>query len=91
MEKRKFALYHLVQVFPFLFSIKEQFWRADAMTAFPNITIKCRYEMLLKDKIITLSILINRKQAGKPHHDWSCEKNPVTEVTGRGRFRVLQY
>ena len=40
--------------------------------------------MLLKDKIITLSIYINRKQAGKPRHDWSCEKNPVTEVTGRG-------
>ena len=28
--------------------------------------------------------IYNRKQAGKPRYDWSCEKSPVTEVTGRG-------
>ena len=34
-----------------------------------------------------MSIYINRKQAGKPRHDWSCEKNPVTKVTGNRSFR----
>ena len=61
------------------------------MAAFSDKTIKCRCEMLLKDKIITLSIYINRKQAGKPHHDWSCEKNPVTGVTGRTSFRLIRF
>lgn len=31
--------------------------------------------------------IYNRKQAGKPHHDWSYEKSPVTKVTGRGNQR----
>ena len=26
----------------------------------------------------------NRKQDGKPRHDWSYKKNPVTKVTGKG-------
>ncbi len=59
------------------------------MAAFPNKTIKCRFGILLKGKIITLSIYINRKQDGKPRHDWSCEKNPVTEVTGRENLRLI--
>ena len=36
------------------------------------------------DRQITLSILYNRKQAGKPLHDWSYKKSPVTKVTGEG-------
>ena len=29
-----------------------------------------------------LSLIYNRKQAGKPRHCWSYEKSPVTKVTG---------
>ena len=35
--------------------------------------------MLLRDKENNTV-----KQAGKQRYDWSCEKNPVTKVTGRG-------
>ena len=31
----------------------------------------------------------NRKQAGKPHHDWSYEKSPVTKVTGTDNFDYI--
>ena len=35
-----------------------------------------------------LSLIYNRKQAGKPRHCWSYEKSPVTKVTGRGNQRI---
>ena len=76
-------------MYPAAISSKALFWRVGVMAAFPNNTIKCRYEMLLKDKIITLSIFINRKQAGKPHYYWSYIKNPVTEVTGKRLLIIL--
>ena len=44
--------------------------------------------MPLGDRQIKLSIIYNRKQAGKPRHDWSYKKSPVTEVTGAGSSKV---